>query len=238
MIYIFDIDGTLTPSRLKMDDSFKRWFTEFVKRERVWLITGSDEEKTIEQIGYDLWESVERAYQCSGNVLYIDGELIETTKFELPSEYEERLRKILHLSTYPVRAGNHIEKRFGTVNFSIVGRNCTQEQRDEYGEWDNVNKERLAIVEGLNELFPKYEAVVGGQISIDIFERGRDKGQIVSQLKDEQFTFFGDHLKEGGNDYPVKREAIKLGLADNASFIEVDGWQDTFKHLSNITKTT
>jgi phosphoserine phosphatase len=27
------------------------------------------------------------------------------------------------------RYGNHIEKRDGAVNFSIVGRNCNQEQR-------------------------------------------------------------------------------------------------------------
>ena len=49
MIYIFDIDGTLTPSRNKMDENFHDFFMNFVKIHRVWLISGSDHTKTIEQ---------------------------------------------------------------------------------------------------------------------------------------------------------------------------------------------
>ena len=31
-IYIFDVDGTLTPSRQKMTDEFKKFFDEWSKR--------------------------------------------------------------------------------------------------------------------------------------------------------------------------------------------------------------
>ena len=234
MIYIFDIDGTLTPSRLKMDDTFKRWFSKFMDTNRVWFITGSDHEKTIEQIGDDLWLKAERAYQCSGNVLYMDGELIEATDFTLPDYYEDMLNILLERSKYPVRAGNHIEKRFGTVNFSVVGRDCTQEQRDAYGEWDKENGERKEFANELNQRYPWISAVVGGQISIDIFEKGKDKGQIVDQLLNESFHFFGDHLDIGGNDYPVMREAIKRGIANKNTFHQVNGWQHTFKILKQL----
>ena len=39
MIYIFDIDGTLTPSRNKMDKQFQELFKNFVSAYRVWLIS-------------------------------------------------------------------------------------------------------------------------------------------------------------------------------------------------------
>ena len=65
--YIFDVDGTLTPSRGKIDPEFLEFFNEFIKENKVYLATGSDAPKTIEQIGQDLFNSVERVYNCSGN---------------------------------------------------------------------------------------------------------------------------------------------------------------------------
>ena len=50
MIYIFDVDGTLTPSRAMMDREFAKFFLKFVEENEVYLITGSDREKTLQQI--------------------------------------------------------------------------------------------------------------------------------------------------------------------------------------------
>jgi phosphomannomutase len=72
MIYIFDVDGTLTPSRGLINPVFKTFFQAFVKKNRVWLISGSDRDKTIEQVGFDIYGSVERCYQNSGNQLFIN----------------------------------------------------------------------------------------------------------------------------------------------------------------------
>ena len=49
--FIFDIDGTLTPSREKMDTQFHAWFLNFQKVYDTYLVTGSDRSKTIEQVG-------------------------------------------------------------------------------------------------------------------------------------------------------------------------------------------
>ena len=50
MIYIFDVDGTLTPSRGRMNDEFAEFFDKFVSDHECYLITGSDRDKTLEQI--------------------------------------------------------------------------------------------------------------------------------------------------------------------------------------------
>ena len=53
--YVFDVDGTLTPSRLPINKKFKEFFLEWMEGKKVYLITGSDKDKTIEQIGEEIW---------------------------------------------------------------------------------------------------------------------------------------------------------------------------------------
>tara|TARA_Y100000004_G_scaffold193680_1_gene256678 strand:- start:596 stop:739 length:144 start_codon:yes stop_codon:yes gene_type:complete len=45
MKYIFDIDGTLTPSRLKINLEFETFFLNWMKNKEVILVTGSDKRK-------------------------------------------------------------------------------------------------------------------------------------------------------------------------------------------------
>ena len=235
MIYIFDIDGTLTPSRLPMDREFKQWFISNMKGKRIWFITGSDHKKTIQQVGVDLWMDVEKAYQCSGNRLYQNGELIESTDFDLPPGYEDDLNKIVEQSPYEFRSSNHIERRFGLVNFSVVGRDCSQELRDDYGYWDDETGELLKICEKLNKKYPDIEAVKGGQISIDIYKKGHNKGQILDNI-DDNYMFFGDHLHPGGNDYSIMTRAEELGRTKGNHYIKVNSWKDTYNELKTIWK--
>lgn len=232
MIYIFDIDGTLTPPRGIMDGEFKKFFFNFAENHRVWLITGSDKKKTIQQIGEKIWLTVERAYQCAGNQLYINGTLYNDNGFE-PKEYlYTKLEQLLSISSYMFRRGNHIEARPGLINFSTVGRNCTQLEREDYFEWDKVHKEREMFCNEIKNEFPWLDATIGGQISIDIYPKGRDKGQIVKEI-DSEFAFFGDNIKPGGNDYPIFQQA-KMLKSHKSKFYSVLGWEDTRNLLYSI----
>ena len=59
--FIFDVDGTLTPSRQEIDMDFAV-FPEFCAENDVYLVTGSDREKTIEQVGEEIYSPVPRVY--------------------------------------------------------------------------------------------------------------------------------------------------------------------------------
>ena len=63
--FIFDIDGTLTPSRQKIDPEFKTFMIYFAIKNPVYLVTGSDRQKTLEQIGAGLYDSCKRVYNLS-----------------------------------------------------------------------------------------------------------------------------------------------------------------------------
>ena len=62
--FVFDVDGTLTLSRRKIDAVFQRWFLEFCYDNNVYLVTGSDYPKTVEQVGTSIAENVKRVYNC------------------------------------------------------------------------------------------------------------------------------------------------------------------------------
>ena len=52
--FIFDVDGTLTDSRQQIDLSFEVYMIKFCCKYDVYLVTGSDRAKTIEQVGLDI----------------------------------------------------------------------------------------------------------------------------------------------------------------------------------------
>jgi phosphomannomutase len=226
--YIFDVDGTLTPSRLKMDEEFHSFFREWIKNKNVYLLTGSDHDKTIEQVGVDVWKEVTESHQCGGNVVFRQGEMVEVSKWQPSKSLLDICRKLIDISKYSVKAGNHIEERVGLLNISVVGRDCTQQQREEYYEWDKINKEREFICQAITKIFPELEATAGGQISIDIHQYGKNKSQIRKKL-DGIIYFFGDKTMEGGNDYPIANM-----LEEPDKVFQVDDWEHTYKLLKEI----
>ena len=69
--YLFDVDGTLTPARQQIDETFRQFFLEWIKDKNVFLVSGFDYGKTLEQVGQEVLESVTASFNSSGNVGYI-----------------------------------------------------------------------------------------------------------------------------------------------------------------------
>ena len=134
--YIFDVDGTLTPSRGVIDPKFKEFFNTFCLMNDVYLVTGSDKPKTVEQVGTAIYNKCKRVYQCSGSDVWEGDDNILKSEWILPIEARHWLEQALDDSNFDIRTGNHIEQRTGMVNFSIVGRNANAEQRAAYVKSD------------------------------------------------------------------------------------------------------
>ena len=228
MNYLFDIDGTLTPSRQSMDPEFKRFFLNWIKNKKVYLITGSDYDKSLEQVGIEVLNSIDGYFNNAGNVGYIKGKEIYRNDWDPPEDLIKLLKHLLNSSTYPIRAGKHFEYRIGMLNFSIVGRNCSLKERKNYYKYDRENKERQKLCQVIMEKFPKIDVTIGGEISIDINPKNMDKSQIIEKV-DGLIHFFGDRTEKGGNDYKL---AIKLRPPHLVT--AVTGWQNTMEILKNI----
>nr|WP_162306655.1 hypothetical protein [Candidatus Prometheoarchaeum syntrophicum]QEE16003.1 Eukaryotic phosphomannomutase [Candidatus Prometheoarchaeum syntrophicum] len=231
--YVFDIDGTLTPARLPIEAVFKTFFLEWIQNKKVYLITGSDYEKSVEQIGPEILEAVTACFNTAGNICYKKGKVIYRNDWSAPPDLIHLLNQFIENSKHPIRAGRHFEHRIGMLNFSIVGRNCTREQRNDYNLYDAEVKEREYFCKTIMEQFPEIEATVGGQISIDIYALGMNKAQIIKHIKGP-IHFFGDKTKEGENDYAIAKKLTKL---PNRVFTVKD-WKETMEILKQYNRNS
>ena len=231
--YIFDIDGTLTPSRMQIDPDFRAFMLIFSWEHDVYLVTGSDRKKTIEQVGDDLYNRAKRVYNCSGSDVYEGDKNVYRDQWELPLDVERFLNDEMDYSQFPIRNGNYIERRPGSVNFSILGRDEDPfNGRKEYVEWDKRTNERADIADRIRRQFPGLTVAVGGQTGIDIGPFGSDKSQILRDFsQDDQIHFFGDRMEEGGNDHSLAMVVQNLSMGE---IHPVNRWEDTWELLKDV----
>tara|TARA_X000000368_G_scaffold398617_1_gene368801 strand:- start:36 stop:746 length:711 start_codon:yes stop_codon:yes gene_type:complete len=230
--FIFDVDGTLTPARKPIELEFLDYFSKFINSNDVYLVTGSDRDKTLEQVTPYIYNLCTRVYNCSGSDVYEGDKNVYRDDWKLPIEVERHLENELLFSKFPVRNGLHIETRPGGVNFSILGRNnvCFVE-REEYSLWDKATHEREEIARRLKLKFPDLEVNIGGQTGLDLGPKGSNKSQILRDFteKDELF-FFGDMMEEGQNDYALAKAVQERGGHSHC----VDDWKDTIIQINKI----
>ena len=229
--FIFDVDGTLTPSRGRIDSEFREYFLKFCKDFNVYLVTGSDYVKTQEQLDDEILSHVTMSYNCSGNSNWARGREIYRYDWQAPQELLYFLEEKVKESKFVAKGFFNVEHRPGMINFAITGRPCTLEVRHLYKQWDDDKQERLKISLEIMNQFPGIVAQVAGETGIDIFEHGKDKSQIAEWIR-HPITFFGDNMQMGGNDHPL---AVRLETYPRSKSIQVKDWKDTYNYLRTMT---
>ena len=228
MLFLFDVDGTLTPSRGIMHTEFAAQFTVFAQQHCVCLVTGSDYAKTAEQVPHTVLQHVHTVYNCSGSSISRKGKTVYSDQWQPSDKQVTWLEQELAASVFPLRTGTHIEQRTGMLNFSVVGRGATASERAQYQRWDQQHQERAGIAQRFNQRFPGFAARLGGVTGIDIAPAGSDKSQILLRLPKgedlpvwslDDLVFFGDDMGPQGNDAPL------AGLLTRVH--PVDDWQHT-----------
>lgn len=215
-----------------------------MNEKEVYIISGGSFVRIIGQLGDSITNKCEGVFACMGNSFLQKRELVNPTgfneweiiyenKFKSPRGFYKTLETEVKKSEYPEKTGHHHEERVGMVNFSIVGRNASPEQRARYADYDAVECERYAIVERLKDVYPKLDFAIGGAVSIDIFNIGNDKSQVVERhfeqaLEHNKIVFVGDKVAFPGNDHAI---ATALRQHPNGSAYEVKTWQDTAELL-------
>lgn len=233
-IYVFDMDGTLTPARLPMEKEFSLKFIPWLKSNKAYIATGSNLPKVEEQIGLSIMNEFTGIYCSMGNELWVKGKYEYQNDFTPDTELLNCLEKYRKNTKYPYKLfPNYIEKRVGMINFSVLGRECPYDERLRYQAWDKENGERVAIATELKEKFPQYEFCVGGSISMDIIPVGCSKAQIATKLREkypeDKIVFFGDKTFVGGNDFELAKALRKL---DNTEVVQVESPADVLKYLN------
>ena len=229
---IFDMDGTLTGSRQKITKPVLQALLRLRGTHKMYLVTGSNYAKVEEQIGKDnLLRLFEKVCCCNGTVVYNtnldpddewgcqEPELIH--KVDLTDHYSQSdlnhivsvLLKYASKNHSKFKTGTFVEWRGSQINFSLIGRNCSQDQREDYVVWDKKSGDRDKAIEFLEKEFKGYGLSFrkGGQISIDITRCGWDKTYALNNIDEgpKDCIFFGDNIVPYGNDWEIAAKCEK-----------------------------
>ncbi|KAF5953022.1 hypothetical protein HYC85_010966 [Camellia sinensis] len=242
LIALFDVDGTLTAPRKVVTPDMLKFMQELRKVVTVGVVGGSDLVKISEQLGNSVINDYDYVFAENGLVAYKDGKLIGTQALSksLPKLFisiafnhiytlgslksylgEEKLKEFINFTLHyiadldiPIKRGTFIEFRSGMLNVSPIGRNCSQEERDEFEKYDKVLNIRPKMVSVLREKFAHLNLTfsIGGQISFDVFPQGWDKTYCLRYVDDfHEIHFFGDKTYKGGNDHEIYESERTMG---------------------------
>jgi phosphomannomutase len=212
-IILFDVDGTLTVPMNKITDEMLDTLKKISQHIDIGFVGGSNIEKITKQLGEENLKLFK--YGFAENGLHAFENNTEFHKVNLikvlgEQNYQKIINvclKVLSEVNIPVKRSNFVEVRNGMINISPIGRSCSQEERDNFYEYDQKNSIRKTIVEKLKVLLKDYNLTfaVGGQISIDITNKGWDKTYCLQfiESKYQKIYFFGDKTEPMGNDHEI-----------------------------------
>ncbi|CAH2041024.1 unnamed protein product [Thlaspi arvense] len=208
LIALFDVDGTLTAPRKVVTPEMLKFMQELRKVVTVGVVGGSDLVKISEQLGKSVINDYDYVFSENGLVAIRMASSLGPSKL-LEVKGKEFINYTLHYIAdldIPIKRGTFIEFRSGMLNISPIGRNCSQEERDEFEKYDKVHNIRPKMVSVLREKFAHLNLTIsiGGQISFDVFPQGWDKTYCLRYLDDfQEIHFFGDKTYKGGNDHEI-----------------------------------
>ncbi|XP_047517702.1 phosphomannomutase [Pieris napi] len=240
ILYLFDVDGTLTKPRQIISEDLKLFLLNHVKPEvAIGLVSGSDYSKIVEQMdGEDITNQFDYVFCENGVMQYQQGEL-KNTQSILNHAGERTLQRVINFALgymsnieLPAKRGNFVEFRSSMINICPVGRSCNQNERDQFSQFDNQYNIRSKFVEALQNEFKDTDLkfALGGQISVDVFPKGWDKTYCLKHVADGKFKeihFFGDKTMPGGNDYEIYSDERTIGH-------KVSSPQDTKEQIKKL----
>lgn len=236
-LIVFDMDGTLTPSKFPMEKDMAEVFMKLLAIKKVAVISGTGFPKfqtnllNVLPTASDYLSNL-ILLPTSGGRLYIwRGAWAEQYAVHLSPQEKEKIMTTVNV-TLPVAGYIKPEKTFGPlmedrgsqITFSALGQ---QAPLDLKLAWDPTREKLKKIAEALRVKLPEFEISVGGTTSIDITRRGINKSFAIRKLEEflkmplDHMLFVGDAIFPGGNDFPAKATGIDC--------IQVSGPEETKK---------
>ena len=219
----FDLDGTLAESKQPLKDTMGEALADLLAVANVAVISGGDWPQFQKQVASRLPARADLSklwlMPTTGTKLYThqDGEWSRVYAELFDPDQKKQILEAFDASLAatgftPERTwGERIEDRGSQITFSALGQQAPVSAKE---VWDPDFAKRKVIQADLRTRLPELSINMGGATSIDITQKGVDKGYGLKRLRDasgiplEQMMFIGDAIFPGGNDYPAK----ELGL--------------------------
>ncbi len=218
----FDLDGTLTQHKTKLDPINRGVLTELSKKYKL-LMAGAGacmrifnqmEQFPIDIIGNYGLEYAEYNYETKtlelkeSNVLPCDRESVERRVTMLREQYG-----------FTEYAGDNVQYHAsGCVTFPILG---TEAKIEDKLAFDPDRRKRRPIYNHVCEVFSEYNVFVGGSSSFDMAPKPFNKYYAIMEyakkngISEDEIAFVGDDYGPGGNDESVFYSPIRFITIDD-----------------------
>ncbi len=232
-LIIFDLDGTLTISKSKMDPEMMSLIADLLKKRTIAIISGGHfgqfEEQFLTIARYPaellnnlfLFPTNSTAFYRSQDGLWervYQEALSETEKKTIMDAFKKVFAEI-NYQRPETMYGIDLEDRITQVSFSPLGQHAPVDKKEEWRA--DHNDLRLDMRERLASHLPDFEVRVGGITTIDVTHKGIDKAYGIKKIEEQlhiskaDMLFVGDAIYPGGNDYA----AVEAGV----DYIQVSG---------------
>src|SRR3972149_7869318 len=231
-LIVFDLDGTLAPTKSTIDQEMSSLLVDLLKVKKVAVIGGGKLELFQEQLLDNLRVSNELLknlflFPTTATTFYKheNGEWEQIYAHNLSKEEVDKIMaafdKVLKEVDYkPEKTyGEIIENRGSQITWSALGQDVVKILGDKGVELKNKWREentplKLKIAKMLQEEWSNLEIHAAGYTSIDITKPGIDKAYGLHQIEEhlgikiENMLFVGDAIFEGGNDYAITKTPV------------------------------
>ncbi|MEI7513039.1 MAG: HAD-IIB family hydrolase [bacterium] len=219
---IFDLDGTLAPSKDKPSESMCKILCEALKYFKIAVISGASFEQFQSQLVAHLpctdFSNLMLA-PTNGSAIYsfTNGKWNCLEKSILNKDDKEKIFIAIKntMEKFGIKEdntfGQQIDDRKTQITFSGCGRTAPISVKK---TWDPDASLRIKMANSIKEQISEFEVRVGGMTSIDVTAKGFDKESAIYKIekyfniKTEEILFMGDALFEGGNDEPAKKTGV------------------------------
>ncbi len=244
-LIMFDLDGTLAPSKLPIQDDMAETLCKLLAIKKVCVIGGGSDTIFFEQLvshlkcGPDLLKNLYLMPTSSAKLYIFDGtgqngwkkiyenNLTSQEKATVLESIDKTLKDVSYVAPETIY-GEVVEDRGSQISFSGLGQLAPIAVKS---QWDPERKKRMPIVEKLKEYLPDFDVKMGGMTTIDITRKGINKAHGVDEMTKylninvNDAVYIGDALYENGNDAIVKITGIDT--------IQISGPEETKKILED-----
>jgi HAD superfamily hydrolase (TIGR01484 family) len=221
-LIIFDLDGTLAPSKSSLDTEMSSLLHDLLEVVKVAIISGGAWLQFERQVLSNLPQDERLAKlsilpTCGTQFFQYSGRWMRLYAEDFTAEERETIINSLNQAVatagFPVARtwGETIEDRGSQLTYSALGQQAPLEAKE---KWDSDFTKRMSIKAILDTLIPEFSVRLGGATSIDVTKPGIDKAYGIRKLRDilhisiREMIYVGDALFPGGNDYPAEQTGV------------------------------
>ena len=227
-IVAFDLDGTLTQHKTKLDEKNRSVLERLSKNYKLLMVGAGTCRRIFEQLDrfpIDIIGNYGMQYaEYNAETKDIDIIRNDTTPVNKES-IEERVTAARKKYGFTEFAGENVEYHpSGTITFPILG---TKAQQSDKLSFDPDRKKRRAIYQEITDLFSDYVVFIGGSSSFDMAPKPYDKAYALRRycsengIAHDEVVYVGDDYGPGGNDESVfKSDFIGIKIDDYTTLPE------------------